>query len=187
MGDVKKTLRDMGEQVAKWAKSGGSTAAEWWEEKSSITARTGQIRRLSRRQREVISEIGTKVFTLHKRGKVRNRELLADCERIDEINAEIDRLKAEIEDIRTRRRQATIEEKELEDDSPVVDEDDVGASVAVEVQEPKEEEAVEETGAVEAVEETEAPEEPEKAEDAETPGEEDAQQMDAPDETGDSP
>ncbi len=187
MSDVKKTLRDLGGQLGKWAKSGGSTAADWWEEKSAIAARTGQIRRLTRRQREVIGEMGTKVYSLHKRGKVRNRDLLADCERIDEINAEIERLKGEIEEIRTRKRRVAIEEKELEDDSPVVDESDVGASVAVEVQAAEEEEAVEKTEAVEEAEETEESQEAEEAEDTQEPGEEDAQDTHAPDETGESP
>ena len=132
MSDAKKTIRDIGTQLAQWAKSSGTTAAEWWEEKSAIARRTGQIRKLGKQQREVISEMGTKLYALHRRGKVRNRDLLADCARIDEINAEVEKLKAEIEEVRRRRREAALIETPLEDDSPIVDEADAEEPVAVE-------------------------------------------------------
>jgi len=140
MSDVKKTLAEMGRQVARWAKTGGSSAAEWWDEKSAIQKRAAQMRKLNRQRREVTVRIGSKVYTLHRRGKVRNRDLLADCRKIDEADAEIERLKAEIEEIQKRKQQAPTKPAELEDDSPVVDESDIEERVAIEVEEPGEEE-----------------------------------------------
>ncbi len=167
MADFKKTLAEMGRQVARWAKTGGSSAAEWWDEKSAIQKRAAQMRKLNRQRREVTVRIGSKVYTLHRRGKVRNRDLLADCQKIDEVDAEIERLKAEIEEIRKRKEQAPIEPAELEADSPVVDESDIEERVAIEVEEPGEEEEegaevedegeVPEAGSGEEPDETEAP------------------------------
>ena len=142
MAEFKKTLAEMGRQVARWAKTGGSSAAEWWDEKSAIQKRAAQMRKLNRQRREVTVRIGSKVYTLHRRGKVRNRDLLADCQKIDEVDAEVERLKAEIEEIRKRKQQAPTEPAELEDHSPVVDESDIEERVAIEVEEPGEEEEV---------------------------------------------
>lgn len=139
MADIKKTLTDVGRQIARWAKTGGSTAAEWWEEKSAIQARASEIRKLNRQRHEVVVGIGSKVYTLHRRGKVRNRDLLTDCERIDDIGDDIERLKAEIEEIRRRRQEAQLPPEQIEDDSPVVDEADVDTSVAAEEPAPEEE------------------------------------------------
>ncbi len=145
MADFKKTLAEMGRQVARWAKTGGGSAAEWWDEKSAIQKRAAQMRKLNRQRREVTVRIGSKVYTLHRRGKVRNRDLLADCQKIDEVDAEMERLKGEIEEIKRRKQQAAAEPAELEDDAPVVDESDIEERVAIEVEEPGEEEELAET------------------------------------------
>jgi chromosome segregation ATPase len=168
MAEFKKTLAEMGRQVARWAKTGGSSAAEWWDEKSAIQKRAAQMRKLNRQRQATVAGIGAKVYALHRRGKVRNRDLLADCQKIDEVDAEMERLKGEIEEIKRRKQQAAAEPAELEDDAPVVDESDIEERVAIEVEEPGEEE---EEGA-EVEDEGEAPEavSGEEPDESEAPG-----------------
>lgn len=97
----------------------------------------GQIRGLKRARSEVIRTIGTKVYSLHTRGKVRNRDVLSDCRRIDEIGQEIETLQQQIEEMR---RQAAAGEElvvEIEDEAPLTEEAEEEEAAA----EPPEEQA----------------------------------------------
>ena len=87
----------------------------------------GQIGLLRRERHQRLLTMGKKAYSLHTRGKVRNRDILEDCLRIDEIVAEINEFQDRIEQIR---RQAGPEEDllvELEDEQPVTEEADVQA------------------------------------------------------------
>jgi len=86
-----------------------------------------QIGLLRRERRQLLLTMGRKAYSLHTRGKVRNRDILEDCLRIDEIEADISGLQDHIEQIR---RQAGPEDDlivELEDETPVADEAGVQA------------------------------------------------------------
>lgn len=139
MSDMNRLLNQIGRQISAWLRESGDSATDWWEDKHAIHARMARIRQLVRQRREVTAGIGAKVYTLHKRDKVRNKDLVADCRKLDEIGAEIERLKREIEEIRDRERGLAPEEPELADDSAVVDEEDVDTAVVVEVVEVGEE------------------------------------------------
>ena len=81
-----------------------------------------QIGLLRRERHQRLLTMGKKAYSLHTRGKVRNRDILEDCLRIDEIEAEVSEFQDRIEQIR---RQAGPEEDllvELEDEEPVEDE-----------------------------------------------------------------
>ena len=81
-----------------------------------------QIGLLRRERHQCLLTMGKKAYSLHTRGKVRNRDILEDCLRIDEIGAEISEFQDRIEEIR---RQAGPEEDlivELEDEQPVTEE-----------------------------------------------------------------
>ncbi len=84
-----------------------------------------QIGLLRRERHQRLLTMGKKAYSLHTRGKVRNRDILEDCLRIDEIEAEVNEFQDRIEQIR---RQAGPEEDllvELEDEQPVTEEADV--------------------------------------------------------------
>ena len=89
-----------------------------------------QIGLLRREGHQLLLTMGKKAYSLHARGKVRNRDILEDCLRIDEIGAEVSEFQDRIEQIR---RQAGPEEDlivELEDEQPVAEEEVEVAEVA---------------------------------------------------------
>lgn len=133
MSDMNRLLNQIGQQIKAWLREGGDSASEWWEDKSAIHARMKRMRQLGRQRREILQSLGAKVYTLHKRDKVRNADLIADCRKLDEIGAEIERLKREIEEIRDRERGLSVEEPPLTDDTPVVDDEEADTPIAVEV------------------------------------------------------
>ncbi len=97
------------------------------DRQASIRKLTAQIGLVRRERRQLLLTMGKKAYSLHTRGKVRNRDILEDCLRIDEIEAEISEFQDRIEQIR---RQAGPEEDllvELEDEQPVVEEAEVQA------------------------------------------------------------
>jgi len=86
-----------------------------------------QIGLLRRERHQRLLTMGKKAYSLHTRGKVRNRDILEDCLRIDEIEAEVSEFQDRIEQIR---RQAGPEQNlvvELEDEQPVAGEAEVPA------------------------------------------------------------
>ncbi len=97
------------------------------DRQASIRKLAAQIGLLRRERRQLLLTMGKKAYSLHTRGKVRNRDILEDCLRIDEIEADIRALQDRIEEIR---RQAGPEEDlvvELEDEQPVAEEAEVQA------------------------------------------------------------
>jgi len=89
------------------------------DRQAAIRKLAGQIGLLRRERHQRLLTMGKKAYSLHTRGKVRNRDIL---ERIDEIGAEISEFQDRIEEIR---RQAGPEEDlvvELEDEQPVAEE-----------------------------------------------------------------
>ena len=97
------------------------------DRQASIRKLAAQIGLLRRERHQLLLTMGKKAYSLHTRGKVRNRDILEDCLRIDEIEADIRALQDRIEEIR---RQAGPEEDlvvELEDEQPVAEEAEVQA------------------------------------------------------------
>lgn len=120
-------------RVGQYLRRGSEAAGSWLDEQAAITQRIRAIRRLRAEQQTLLTTIGGKVYALHRRGKVRNRDVLVDCERIDEILAHIGRLKSEIEEIR---RQSTRPEIQLMDvsDEQLLTEADEGTEPEEEVE-----------------------------------------------------
>ena len=65
-----------------------------------VSALRFQINQLAVKRREVLREIGERVFELYKRGKVGNPDVLELCKRVEEIEAEIAEREREIERVR---------------------------------------------------------------------------------------
>jgi len=111
------------------------------DRQATIQKLTGQIRALERERSQLIITIGKKVYSLHTRGKVRNRDVLRDCVRIDEAGQQIEQCQQQIEQIR---RQAAAGEElvvEIEDEEPVTDEEIGEEEVTVEPSAPEAESA----------------------------------------------
>jgi len=111
------------------------------DRQATIQKLAGQIRALERERSQLIITIGKKVYSLHTRGKVRNRDVLRDCVRIDETGQQIEQGQQQIEQIR---RQAVPSEElvvEIEDEEPVTDEEIGEEEVTVEPSAPEAESA----------------------------------------------
>jgi len=97
------------------------------DRQASIRKLAAQIGLLRRERHQLLLTMGKKAYSLHTRGKVRNRDILEDCLRIDEIEAEVSEFQDRIEEIR---RQPGPEQDlliELEDEQPVAEEAGVQA------------------------------------------------------------
>ncbi len=117
MSDFGARMRELGGLLWRKARQGGEAAAEALEQQASIQRLVGQIRKLQRERAQLFSQIGTKVYALHGQSKVRNQDVLVDCERLDAIGQEIDRLRRQIEDIRTASLAQGVQLPEISDDT----------------------------------------------------------------------
>jgi predicted transcriptional regulator len=130
MAGIGDQIKSANKSVSKWAKKTTSAVSEWWDEVNAVNERRSEIRDLAREREKLLVEMGTKVYTLHRRGKVQNRDLLNDCERIDDIAETIERLEEEIAELKRQKAQARPREVKVSDESGVVGEEDVEASAA---------------------------------------------------------
>lgn len=141
MSNVNDEMKSANRRLSRWARHTGAIVSRWWEDVSALQERRNEIRRLARERQQLLMDMGAKVYTLHRKGKVQNRDLRADCERIDAIAAEIARLEREIAQIK-RAQSVEPREVELEDDAPVVAPEDADVSAAPDLPEESDEEGV---------------------------------------------
>lgn len=131
MSDFMTRARDLGRLFWRNARETGETAAEMIEQRTQIQRLAGQVRRLDRERDGLIRQIGGKVYALHGQSKVRNQDVLVDCQRIDAIIAEIGALRKEIERIRMTSLEKGIEIPVLSDEAPLTEETEVAVTSAV--------------------------------------------------------
>ena len=127
MASWQDSVRDFFRRIGEYLRRGSEKAGEWIDEQAAITKRVRAIRKLRSQQRQVLEIIGSKVYTLHTRGKVRNKDVLAECKRVDEILAQIERLRREIEEIKEKSRHPQVKLMEVEDEAPIGEEEETGA------------------------------------------------------------
>jgi hypothetical protein len=121
MASWQRGLRDFFSQAGNWLRRSSEVAGEWIDEQATITQRIRAIRKLRGDQQHALQTIGAKVYTLHTLARVRNKDVLADCQRIDELLARIERLKQEIEEIKRRSTKPEIKLIQIEDDQPLTE------------------------------------------------------------------
>ncbi len=147
-GQIKQVLREF----FRGSRQRVSGLADSIDRQAGIQKLAARIRLLRRQRHQFLVTMGKKAYSLHTRGKVRNRDILGDCLHIDEIEAEIQQLQAQTEEIR---RQAGVSPDlllELENETPVAEEEEPSEelpSVTVEA-ESVPEQAEEQTGPAEA-------------------------------------
>ena len=107
---------------AKWADVSASVGYQ-----RKLRGLRNEITDLVQTRDRFMSDMGHMVYTLHGRGKVRNADLLAVCERVDEINASIDELNRQIQELTKPAPRGQVEEVELEDETELVEEEAEGA------------------------------------------------------------
>jgi hypothetical protein len=104
---------------------GVETMRESLDRQTRIQRLVGQVRALARERNDLVVTMGKKVYALHTRGKIKNRDVLSDCLRLDQIRAEIADLKRKIEEIRLADT-GEMPPVDLEDDSFLAEDDPVG-------------------------------------------------------------
>ena len=136
MGVKKTTMNETWEQIKLWfarlfsrGQLGMESTREYLDRQSRVQLLKNQVRSLARERHDLVITIGKKVYALHARGKVKNRDVLSDCLRLDQIRAEIEDLKRKIEEIRL----ASLGEMapvDLEDDSLLAEDEPAGEAQA---------------------------------------------------------
>lgn len=141
MAGISDKIRSMNRRVSRWAQETSTAINEWWEEVNAIQERRNAIREMARERRKLLVELGTKVYSLHRKGKVLNRDLLRDCERIDEIGETVERLEREIAELKRSKSVEPPTEVEVEDETPVVGEEDIETTAGEDIEPEVEKEA----------------------------------------------
>jgi hypothetical protein len=101
---------------------GVETMREDLDRRTRIQRLVAQARGLARERNALVTTLGKKVYALHQRGKIKNRDVLSDCLRLDEIRTEIEALKRKIEEIRLAD-MGEMPPVDLEDDSALAEEE----------------------------------------------------------------
>ncbi len=123
MSNFWQVVKQTADRVFRGSKHSVAVITESIDRQATIQKLASRMRGLERERHDLISTIGKKVYSLHQRGKVRNRDVLNDCVRIDEIGQQLEDLQQQIEQIR---RQAATEEEivvEIEDEESLTDEE----------------------------------------------------------------
>ncbi len=118
--------------VWKQIKRGGESAADAAQRAMHIQRLKAQMRKLRSQRRKTIYAIGEQVYALHARGKVRNLDVLDNCQSIDEFMQQVAQLQEQIDSIRAQGRRARADAQELTDDSFLTEEEDVEEEEAAE-------------------------------------------------------
>ncbi len=116
-------LKTASRRVFHRGKASMETLAENIDRQAAMQRLAQQKKALVREYNDLFMRIGKKVYTLHVRGKVRNRDVLGDCRRIDELREQIRGLMAEMDAIRLRAMGDPGDER-LEDESVLAEEED---------------------------------------------------------------
>ncbi len=151
------------------ARDTSQSASAYVERQRKLSALRGEVRAAEVDRGGLYTQMGRKVYALHLKEKVANRDLLRSCQEIDELGTLIEAKRTQIEALLSI---PDDEEIELEDETEVGQEEE---GEAEEPEEPaEEEEEKEEEVAAEAAHEAEEPEEPaEEEEEKEEEAEED--------------
>ncbi|MFQ6096231.1 MAG: hypothetical protein ACE5O2_00785 [Armatimonadota bacterium] len=106
-GDLSRGARELTEQTA-----------EKIQRYRRLQQLSAEIKNARARRQDIFVLMGRKVYALHKKGKVANKDLLKQCEEIDELLRTVEKCQAEIDRIRAHPAE---EDVEVEDESPIGD------------------------------------------------------------------
>ena len=131
--DSRDQARQAGANIWETIKRTGGSAADAAQRALQVQRLSAQIRKMESQQRRVVFTIGQKVYELHGLGKVRNKDVLNECIKIDELSEQIELVKSQIEQIRAEAKERP--EQELEDSGFLTEEvEDTDGEAEVEVE-----------------------------------------------------
>jgi len=126
--------KQTGASIWETIKRTSGSAAEAAQRALQIQRLNAQIRKLEVKQRRALFTIGQKVYELHGLGKVRNKDVLDDCLKIDELSEQAVAVKAQIEQIRAEAKERPADELE---DNGFLTEEAEETEVPVEIDTPQ--------------------------------------------------
>jgi cell division protein FtsB len=103
-------------------KRGGDSLAQAARRLAQVQRLQSQMQRLRARRRDTLQAIGEQVYALHGRGRVRNRDVLQNCEALDQIACQLADLHRQVEELREQARRPSSTQEPL-DDSFLTDDD----------------------------------------------------------------
>ncbi len=121
MDDFIRKLQKNMEQIGQRGVQVGGKALQLIDQRAAIFRLESRIRGAARQRRDLLMQIGKKVYALHKAGKVRNKDVLADCQAIDQLNEQIADLQAQVEALKRPDKNLQVE---LEDEETLTEEDE---------------------------------------------------------------
>ncbi len=147
-------LRQMWRRVSTGARDTGQSAGAYLERQRKVVSLRNEVRRVEAQRSELYNIMGRKVYALHRKDKVANKDLLRRCQEIDDFNTLIEAKQTQIEALL-----ATPEELEvdIEDDTELPDDEEADAD------EPAEEQAAPQEQSEQPAEKEDAPPAEEKA------------------------
>ena len=116
MDDIVDGVKRVWTDLRRGARELGETTTDRLQRYRRIQDLNAQIRKARARREELHVLMGRKVYALHKKGKVANKDLLKQCEEIDELARAMDQCQEELDRLRA---EPTAEEVEVTDESPV--------------------------------------------------------------------
>ncbi|MFO7946795.1 MAG: hypothetical protein R6V19_08265 [Armatimonadota bacterium] len=147
--DTFEEARSVGRRLWDGLKRATTSASEAADRTLTITRLRSTIKKLKNQRRKIEKAIGEKVYQLHEKGKVRNADILQDCERIDDLRKRVEETEQRIEKLQAEEPEET---EELEDDSFLTDEEEAEETATpIEVETPEAEEAPEEPDLTEGI------------------------------------
>jgi hypothetical protein len=96
-------------------KRGGDSLAQAARRLAQVQRLQSQMQRLRARRRDTLQAIGEQVYALHGRGRVRNRDVLQNCEALDQIACQLADLHRQVEELREQARRPASTQEPLDD------------------------------------------------------------------------
>ena len=109
MSEFVANLKQMWHRIAVGARDTSQSAGAYVERQRHVMALRAEVREAEGQRSKLYGQMGRKVYALHRKGKVANKDLLRTCQEIDELNTLIEAKNTRIEALL-----ATPEEQEVE-------------------------------------------------------------------------
>ena len=120
MQQIRQNLREMWQRFTAGAKDTSQSAGAYLDRQRKVVALRSELRKAEADRGGLYAQMGRKVYALHLKEKVANRDLLRSCQEIDELNTLIEAKKTQVEALLAI---PDDEEVEIEDETEVPEEE----------------------------------------------------------------
>ena len=111
-------LKELWKRFSTGARDTGQSAGAYLDRQRRVVALRGEVRKAEGARRKLYITMGRKVYALHLRAGVANKDLLRSCHEIDELNTLIEAKETQIEALLAAPEEGEVE---IEDETAVPD------------------------------------------------------------------